>query len=97
MPNFGWCDDPKSELYNTFVELPISVSHENLWLDTSNVYDLLAVVDYNVDPVVPYKGSAIFFHVTESFGPTAGCVAVCLDDLKWVLQNMDEDTYMIIR
>ncbi len=51
---------------------PFTESHEDLWLSSSNVYDLLAVIGYNDAPVVPNLGSAIFFHVTETYGSTAG-------------------------
>jgi L,D-peptidoglycan transpeptidase YkuD (ErfK/YbiS/YcfS/YnhG family) len=96
MPDFAWCDDVTSEFYNLFVNLPFSESHENLWLENSTVYDLLAVVGYNDCPVVKGMGSAIFFHVTESYGPTAGCVAVNLEDLKYILQNVDSTSMMVI-
>jgi len=95
-PDFAWCDDVNSEFYNLFVNLPFSESHENLWLSNSIVYDLLAVVGYNDCPVVPGKGSAIFFHATESYGPTAGCIAVNLDDLKYILQNVDSTSMIVI-
>ena len=88
-PNFGWCDDPNSALYNTFVELPLNASHERLWLNNSPVYDMLAVVGYNDDPIVKGKGSAIFFHVTETYGGTAGCISMSLLDLQFVLSNID--------
>jgi len=96
LPNFGWCDDPASDFYNRFIFLPTNYSHEELWLNSS-VYDLLAVVGYNDNPVVPNGGSAIFFHVTETYGPTAGCVALSLIDLKWVLSRINESTFMVIQ
>ena len=94
-PNFGWCDDPTNAYYNEFVYLPFSASHEDLWL-TSHDYDILAVIGYNDDPVVPYRGSAIFFHVSPSYAATAGCVALQEDDLKWVLARIEKDTWMNI-
>jgi hypothetical protein len=37
----------------------------------------LIVIGYNMEPVVPGAGSAIFLHIaTPDFAPTAGCVAV---------------------
>ncbi len=71
-------------------------SFENLWLTDSNVYDLFGVIGYNDAPVVTGKGSAIFFHVTDTYGPTAGCVALSRDDLNWVLANLDATTLMCI-
>lgn len=95
-PDYGWIDDPTSSEYNTFTTLPVNVSHENLFLTDSNAYDLMAVVGYNDDPPIPYLGSAIFFHVTDTYGPTAGCIALSLSDLEWVLERVTPDTYMII-
>ena len=95
-PNFGWCDDPENVYYNQFVQLPFSYSHENLWLTDSCAYDLLAVIGYNDDPIVKGLGSAIFFHVTEDYGPTAGCVALSFENLKYVLANIDPYSLMHI-
>jgi L,D-peptidoglycan transpeptidase YkuD (ErfK/YbiS/YcfS/YnhG family) len=40
-------------------------------------YDALVVIAYNVEPVIPGAGSAIFLHIADpDFAPTAGCVAV---------------------
>ena len=102
--NYGWVDEPTDPLYNQFVYLPYynketnqSISHENLYLNSSNVYDLMAVIGYNDVNIVPYAGSAIFFHVaSDGYGATAGYVALSLDDLKYVLESISSDTYMII-
>ena len=95
-PEYAWCDDPDSEFYNLFVELPFETSHERLWLNDSSVYDLMAVIGYNDCPVIPGLGSAIFLHLTESYGPTAGCVAVALEDLKFILNNILPESMIFI-
>ena len=75
-PDDGWCDDPGDPRYNRLVKLPYAPSHEVLWRD-DDLYDLIVPLSYNDEPVVPGRGSAIFFHVARpDFGPTAGCVAV---------------------
>ena len=65
--NDGWCDAPDDPNYNRLVSLPYPASAEHLWRD-DNVYDLIAVLGYNDDPVVPGKGSAIFLHIARSVG-----------------------------
>ena len=60
--NAGWCDDPTHPSYNTYVTKPFMASHEDLWRD-DHVYDVILVTDYNVDPIIPYRGSAIFIHI----------------------------------
>lgn len=85
----GWCDDSRSSHYNQPITLPATscASAEHLWRN-DGLYDLAAVIEYNTDPVEPGKGSAIFLHVaSESFSPTAGCVALSLSDLEFVLAN----------
>jgi L,D-peptidoglycan transpeptidase YkuD (ErfK/YbiS/YcfS/YnhG family) len=86
----GWIDQPDHPGYNTRVTLPLpeGISHERLWLD-SHLYDLIVALGYNDDPPVPGKGSAIFMHVARpDYGPTAGCVALSLNDLQHVIKEL---------
>ena len=82
----GWCDDPAHADYNRAVRLPHPARHERLWREDS-VYDLLAVLGHNDDPVRRGDGSAIFLHVARpDEHPTQGCLALHLADLRWILQ-----------
>lgn len=84
-PQDGWCDEPADIAYNQPVRLPYLASHESLWRDDA-VYDIIGVLDWNLSPVVPGKGSAIFFHIaTPDYAPTAGCVALAQADMQTVL------------
>ena len=59
-----------------------------MWRDDS-LYDLVAVVGFNDDPVVPGKGSAIFLHLARpDYSPTAGCVALGEADLRAALRQL---------
>jgi L,D-peptidoglycan transpeptidase YkuD (ErfK/YbiS/YcfS/YnhG family) len=40
----------------------------------------LVPINYNTNPVVPYKGSVIFLHLTQNYKPTAGCIAISIKD-----------------
>ncbi|MCW9044791.1 MAG: L,D-transpeptidase family protein [Alphaproteobacteria bacterium] len=94
--DMGWCDDPNSKEYNKKVNLPFEGSHENLWRD-DRLYDLIVVVSYNDDPVIPNKGSAIFLHVAKSgYQPTEGCVAFALDDLRTILKDCSNEVVLKI-
>ena len=85
VPEDGWCDAPGDPNYNKLVKHPYPVSAEHLWLD-SHVYDIIAVVGFNDDPVVPGAGSAIFLHLArDGYPPTAGCVALTDHDLRAAL------------
>jgi L,D-peptidoglycan transpeptidase YkuD (ErfK/YbiS/YcfS/YnhG family) len=74
--NDGWIDDPADRRYNRRVSLPYPARHERMWR-ADGLYDLIVVIGYNADPVIPGRGSAIFLHVaTPDLAPTAGCIAV---------------------
>ena len=92
----GWCDAPADRAYNRLVHLPYPASAENLWRD-DHLYDLLVVLGYNDDPVVPGQGSAIFLHLAApGFAPTAGCVALGRDDLLTVIATADRASRVIV-
>jgi L,D-peptidoglycan transpeptidase YkuD (ErfK/YbiS/YcfS/YnhG family) len=73
--NMGWCDDPNSKKYNQFIRLPSDYSYEKLYRN-DNLYDLILVLNYNMDPITKNKGSAIFIHITNNYKPTKGCVGL---------------------
>ena len=74
--NMGWCDDPVSRFYNQQIKLPSKFSHEKLYRN-DDLYDLIAVINYNTNPIIRNKGSAIFMHVSEnSYKKTQGCIAL---------------------
>jgi L,D-peptidoglycan transpeptidase YkuD (ErfK/YbiS/YcfS/YnhG family) len=75
-----WNEDPRSDTYNTFQHVRCGArprfgrGSEALWRQT-NAYRWFAVVEYNADPAVPGRGSAIFLHV-DTGRPTNGCVSL---------------------
>ena len=80
-PSDGWVDAPPDPQYNRLVKLPYAAHHEEMWR-TDGLYDLVVVIGYNTDPVVPDRGSAIFLHCASAdFTPTAGCIAAARDVL----------------
>ena len=62
--NMGWCDDPNSRNYNKLISLPSSYTYEKLY-KKENIYDIILVLNYNMNPVIKNKGSAIFIHVAK--------------------------------
>ena len=92
----GWCDAPADRAYNRPVHLPYPASAEHLWRG-DHLYDLLVVLGYNDDPVVPGQGSAIFLHLARpDFGPTEGCVALGRNDLLTVIATAHPGSRVII-
>jgi L,D-peptidoglycan transpeptidase YkuD (ErfK/YbiS/YcfS/YnhG family) len=96
-PSDGWCDDPRSALYNRRVALPCRASHEKLWR-ADRLYDLVIVLDYNIHPRRKNRGSAIFLHCARpDFAPTGGCIALRLDDLRRLLPRLARKAVLTIR
>lgn len=84
-PSDGWCDDARDGNYNRKVRLPYAASAETLWRD-DRIYDVIVVLDHNRRPRTKGRGSAIFMHVARpDYAPTAGCIALSLNDLRRVL------------
>lgn len=102
--NFGWCDDAKDPCYNQRVMLPYVARHEELWRE-DHLYDIVVVVGYNTNPIVPGKGSAIFIHVARPADPavtkdpyslTDGCVSLAASDLLAILKDLSCDAHLIV-
>ena len=90
--NMGWCDDPQSKQYNKLIKLPFKYKYEKLY-KRENIYDIILVLNYNMEPVKKNKGSAIFIHVAEKkFKKTEGCVAIKKVNLKKLIKEINPDT-----
>jgi L,D-peptidoglycan transpeptidase YkuD (ErfK/YbiS/YcfS/YnhG family) len=85
-----WVEDPRSPAYNTFQRLgcgvrpPFKVTTPDMSKDR-RAYAHLAVVEFNMHPIVPGRGSGIFLHV-QTGRPTNGCVSLRSADLVRVLR-----------
>ena len=88
----GWCDDPRSKEYNKLIKLPFKFSYEKLYR-TENIYDLILVLNFNMNPVKKNKGSAIFIHVAKrNYSATKGCIAVKKKDLRMLIKKINKNT-----
>ena len=94
--NDGWCDDPKSKLYNQHIQFPFEASAEKLFRD-DDLYDIICVLNYNTNPIVPGKGSAIFLHICKSnLAGTEGCVAIEKKNILKLVNLIDFNTKLIV-
>ena len=94
--NYGWCDDVNSKSYNKFVKFPFKDSAERLYLK-KNIYDIIVVINYNLNPIKKKRGSAIFLHVAKKkYSPTLGCVALSKKDLQYLLSIINKNTFLKI-
>ncbi len=95
--NMGWCDDPESKNYNKLIRFKFEKNAEKLFLK-KNLYNLILVLNYNLNPIIKGKGSAIFMHVaTKKFSSTRGCIALKKNDLLKVLKLIDTKSTLSIR
>jgi len=94
--NMGWCDDPSSKRYNRLIKIPYKFSHEKLYRK-DHIYDIVVILNYNMNPVVKKKGSAIFMHITKkNYLKTLGCVALKKNDLLEILNRVKKDNIIKI-
>ena len=94
--NMGWCDDPKSKKYNKLIYFPFKHSAEKLYR-RENIYDIILVLNFNMNPVKKNKGSAIFIHVAKkSFQPTQGCIALNKYELLKLVKSIKINTVVKI-
>ena len=90
--NMGWCDDPKSCIYNQQIKLPNKYGHEKLYRN-DNLYDLIVVLNYNIDPIIKNKGSAIFLHIAKKYyQKTKGCIALKKEHLIKIICSIKKNT-----
>ena len=86
-----WVDDVASEDYNRWVKRGTTTvgSYEAL-RRSDDLYKYGIIVEYNMNPVVPGMGSAIFIHLWRGKGiPTEGCVALSQEDMVRLLEWLD--------
>ena len=86
----AWCDDPKHNMYNQEI-ISFDKNHNESFYRKDHIYDYIITISYNYKKV-PFKGSAIFIHLTKSYKPTAGCIALKKNDFEILLKLIDKNT-----
>ena len=90
--NMGWCDDPDSHFYNQQISLPNKFGHEKLYRN-DHLYDLILVINYNTNPIIKNKGSAIFIHIAKkNYKKTKGCIALKKKHLIELISKIKKNT-----
>ena len=87
----GWCNDPLHKKYNSLISTKDKIKHEKMFRK-DNKYNLVITIDYNLNKPIPYKGSAIFIHLTNNYKPTAGCIALSKNDMLVLLKLINKKT-----
>jgi L,D-peptidoglycan transpeptidase YkuD (ErfK/YbiS/YcfS/YnhG family) len=88
--NLAWCDDSSDKRYNEEIKVFNKKSREKFYR-IDNKYDYLITIDHN-EKKIPYKGSAIFLHLTDDYKPTAGCIALKKKDFQILLKLINQNT-----
>ncbi len=93
-----WIDDVESKYYNTFVHVDVFDSRIG-WNTGEDMFNMLryyrhmAVIRYNMDPVVPGAGSAVFLRCQADDTATSGSVgtkdATVFAILRWLDPKAD--------
>jgi len=89
--NMGWCNDSNHKLYNKEILLNKSIKCEKIFRDDYK-YNYLITINYNTKKILPFKGSAIFIHLTENYKATAGCIALKKNDFDILLKLIKKNT-----
>ena len=88
--SMGWCDDANSKnYYNKLIKVNKNLKHEKLFRKDNN-YDLLIPIKYNFKKRILGLGSCIFFHITEKYKPTAGCIALAKKDFLIMIRLLNK-------
>ena len=94
--NMGWCDDPLSKNYNKLIRFPFAYNAEKLYRN-DNIYDIVLVLNFNTDPIIKNRGSAIFIHIAKkNYRNTEGCIAIKKTDLKKLVKKINKKTIINI-
>ena len=88
--NLGWCNDVRSKLYNSEITTQLNLKHEKLFRKSNN-YDYFLVINYNIKKI-PFKGSAIFIHLTKNYKPTEVCIDLDKKDFLILVKIINKKT-----
>ncbi len=92
-------DDADDKNYNHWVHGETKATSYETMLREDGVYKYGVVINYNMHPVVPGRGSAIFMHIW--YGPnigSTGCVTMSEENMLKILHWLDgtQNPYILI-
>ena len=90
-----WCIDPRSKFYNS-LQTKKNYICEDLFRN-DDLYDIFVTLNYNLDIIKKFKGSAIFLHCSDvSKDYTDGCIALEKKQLLKLLNSIKTYSKLII-
>lgn len=94
-----WVGDPDSKYYNRFVstnDVEVDWKSSEHLIDYNPSYNYSLALNYN-DEFIAGRGSAIFLHCpNNTFGTTAGCIAIPEENMIQAMQLLRSDCVIII-
>lgn len=109
--NSYFVDDVNSKYYNCFVELknivntydkPYIINLEKKEFSSSehmidyDEYEYALFVEYNINPIIKGKGSAIFIHECNEKKYTSGCIGLNKKDMESLIYFIDKNVKILI-
>ena len=95
--NMICCDDLKNKkYYNKIIKKKLKLSHETLYRKDDR-YNFILTIKYNLKKKIIGQGSCIFFHLTNDYKGTAGCIALKRDDFMILLKLISTKTKVVIK
>ncbi len=92
----AWCEDPTDRHYNRAVQRGPNEAGDRL-KRADHLYDFIIEIDHNTRPRITNRGSAVFLHLArDTFGPTAGCVAMTRPMMLRLLERIGPRTKIVI-
>ncbi|MAK12194.1 MAG: transpeptidase [Candidatus Pelagibacter sp.] len=89
--NMAWCDEPNNKYYNKLIYTN-DIKKEKLYRK-DNLYNIVVVINYNIQPILKNKGSAIFIHLAkQNYSGTMGCIGLKENDLLNILKTISKKT-----
>ncbi len=83
----AWSDEPNNKDYNKLIN--INYDHKESFYRTDDIYNLILVINYNIEPITPHKGSAIFIHIAKNnYSSTQGCIGLSQVDFTEILLTL---------
>jgi L,D-peptidoglycan transpeptidase YkuD (ErfK/YbiS/YcfS/YnhG family) len=96
-PDLAWCEDATDRHYNRPFRRSANEPGDRLWR-ADPLYDLIIEIDHNTRPRVAGLGSAVFLHIARpDRGPTAGCVAIGMGELRRLVRSLSPRTRINIQ
>ena len=90
-------DDPNDPKYNQWVHGATTANSYEKMLRDDGIYKYGIVINYNMNPIIKGRGSAVFMHIWYGYNiASIGCVTVSAENMLKILQWLDSSLHPYI-